>query len=356
MDVRSGVWYGAVDGSPCPRIQHLRNAICKVQRQKQRPTASRICKAVRQCVDNITLDEVTEWLNAAVRSGDILLINNDGIISYREPRRNLQNLASPTFRNSHPSPVVDLFHQPECAWNFPPQYEPFREFVTQPVNRSFGWPFPQTVAYDPYVQFDDRIAEQYNGWLGSFAAVDPQVTFGNDPVQHRLHQHIPDHSLCQTSAKSLQGACDENRNQQDCSYGVVQSTSYVAEPSLPVTSGHVTSEETSSSQPMETVEMTDSGINSSCDEHKCADDSELMPDISELTADGHDGLSVVESPGAEVEQPTTAACDTETDATLNEAITDEVSSSTVLVAGTCIIQGCTSKIMVDFSRYFCREI
>jgi len=327
MDVCSDVWYGGVDGSPCPRIQHLRNAICKVQRQKQRPTAARICKAVRQCVDNVSMNEVMEWLNAAVRSGEILLINNDGVISYREPRRNMQNLTSPTLRGSHPPPVVDLFHQPECTWNFPPQYEPFREFMTQPVNRSFGWPFPQSVAYDPYMQFDDRAAEQYSGWLGSFAAVDSQLTFSNDPVQHRLHQHVPDQSLHQSSAKSLHVACDENRNRQDCSYGVLQSTSYVAEPSLPIASGHVTSDKTASNQLMD-VDMTDSGINSSCEEHRCADDSELMADISQLT-DVH-GLSVVESPGADVEQPGTAASETETetetDGTLNGATADKVSN------------------------------
>ena len=318
MDIHGGVWYGALDGSP--RLQHLRNAICKVQRQKQRPTAARICKAVRQCVDNVSIDEVTEWLNAAVRSGEILLINNDGVISYRQPRRNVQNL-TPALRSGHPQPVVDLFHQPECAWNFPPQYEPFREFVTQPVNRSFGWPFPQPVAYDPYVQFDDRMAEQYNGWLGSFAGVDPQLTFGSDPVQQRLHQHVSDQSLHPTSAKSLQGACDENRNRHDCSYGVLQSTLCVAEPVLSVAPAHVTSEETSCSHPMD-VEMTDSGINSSCEEQRCADDSELMPDISELT-DVH-GLSAVESPGVEVERPRTAASETETDAMPDEAVADEV--------------------------------
>lgn len=329
MDICNGVWYGPVDGSSSPRIQHLRNAICKVQRQKQRPTAARICKAVRQCVDNVSLDEVTEWLNAAVRSGEILLINNDGVISYREPRQNLPNLTtSSTLRTSHPPPpVVDLCHQPECAWNFPPQYEPFREFVTQPVNRSFAWPFPQTIAYDPYVQFDDRMAEQYNGWLGSFAAVDPQqLTFGNDPVQQRLHQHVPDQSLHQTSAaKHLQGACDENRNRQDCSYGVLhlQSSSYATEPSAPVAPSRVTSDEAGSRQPME-VEMTDSGINSSCEEQRCADDSELMPDASELT--DVRGLSVAESPsspGVEPEHRRTSASEAEPDGVLDGPVTDK---------------------------------
>jgi len=325
MDIRSGVWYSAVDGLPCPRIQHLRNAICKVQRQKQRPTAARVCKAVRQCVDNVSIDEVTDWLNAAVRSGDILLINNDGVISYREPRQNVQNL-TPTLRSSHPPPVVDFFHQPECTWNFPPpQYEPFREFVTQPGNRSFGWPFPQPVTYDPYVQFDDRMAEQYNGWLGSFAAVDPQLAFSNEPVQQWLHQHVPDHLFHQTSPKSVQGACDENRNRQDCSYGVVQSTSYVTDPSLSVAPSRVTTDEPSCSQVMD-AEMTDSGINSSCEEHRCTEDSELMPDMSELT--DVCGLSVVQSPGVDVKQlESDAASETDADGALNGKVTDKVSTT-----------------------------
>lgn len=339
MDIRGGgVWYGAaVDGSSCPRVQHLRSAICKVQRQKQRPTAARICRAVRQNVDNVSVDEITAWLNAAVGSGDILLVNNDGVVSYREPRRNVQNLASPPLRGSHPPPVVDIFHQPECAWNFPPQYEPFREFsefVTQPVNRSFGWPFPQSVAgYDPpYMQFDDRVAEQYNGWLGSFAAVDPHLTFGSDSVvQHRLHQQVPDQSSHQTSVKSQQGACDENRNRQDCSYGVVRSSaSYVTEPSLPVASRGVTSDETRCSQPMDVEPADSSGINSLCEERRCADDSGLIPDISELT--DVRGLSASsESPDGEVTQLRIAASETEADILRNEAVSNKVSTHVLML-------------------------
>jgi len=335
MDICSGVWYGAGDGSPCPRTQHLRNAICKVQRQKQRPTAARICKAVRQCVDSVSIEEITEWLNAAVRSGDILLINNDGVISYREPRRNLQNLTSPTLRSNYPPPVSDLFRQSECAWNFPPRYEPFREFMTQPVNRSLGWTFAQPVPYDPYVQFGDRTVDQYSGWLGSFSTADPQLTLNNDPVQYRFHQCTPDHSLPETPAKCLQGTCDENRNRQDCSYGLLQSTSDAEEHSFPSASGPVTSDSANStkcSQLME-VDMTDSGINSSCEEHRSADDNELMSCVSQST--NMHRLSVVESPGTAEKQQITDEADGMLSGATTEERLDEVSVAPVTIEWLC---------------------
>jgi len=324
MDICSGVWYGATEGSSCPRIQHLRNAICKVQRQKQRPTAARICKAVRQCIDSVSIDEVTEWLDAAVQSGDILLINNDGVISYRERRRNLQNLPPTLSSNYRPPPVTDIFRQPECAWNFPPQYESFREFMTQPVNRSFGWTFPQHVAYDPYVQFGDRMVEQYGGWLGSFATVEPQMTIGGDPVQRRSYQNVPEHhSINATTATNLRDSCDENRNERDCSYGDLQSASFATEPCVLAVSSHATSVQTSCGQTMD-VEMTDSGINSSCEEHRAAEDSDILPPVSEST-DVCD-VSVMES-SADVKgsRLTTEVSELRTDDTSRGSVTEVVS-------------------------------
>jgi len=304
MDICSGAWYDATSGSPCLHTQHLRNAICKVQRQKQRPTAARICKAVRQCFD-VSISDVTEWLNAAVQSGEILLINNDGVISYREPRRNLQNFA-PAQRSNHLPADADFSRQPECAWDFPPQYRSFRDFMRQPINRALVWTLPQPVPCDPYMQFGD----QYNGWLGSFATVDPQLMLSNDIAQYRFHQHTPDHA----SAKCLQDVCSENWNQKDCSYGLLQSQSNVTELSLPSESNHVTSVATSCSE-LADVEMVDTRVITSCDEHRAADNSEMMSHVSDLT--NVHRLSVLESPGVEVEQ-----CGTES--MLSRAIITEV--------------------------------
>jgi len=307
MDIHSNVWCNATDRPPCLRTQHLRNAICKVQRQKQRPTAARICKAVRQCVDNVSINQVTEWLNAAVQTGEILLINNDGVISYREPRRNLQSF-SPSLRTTHPPPVL---HQPECTWNFPPQYKPFQNFVPQPVNGAVVWTYPQRVACDPYMQFVDGTVAQHSGWLGSFAPVDHQLMFSNDSAQYQFNQRVSDQSLRQTSARYLQSACDDKRNQQNCSYGFLQAASDVIEVSLPSASNDATSAATSCCQMMD----VDFGINSFCDEHSTAENTQMTSNAS-----------VLELPGIVVEQQETDGTDGLPCGTITEEQLDKVST------------------------------
>lgn len=290
------MWYAAADTSPCARTQHLRNAISKVQRQKQRPTAARICKAVCQCVDNVSANEVTEWLNASVRSGDILLINNDGIISYREPRRNLPNLA-PARKTNRPLPVADLFQQPDHAWSFSPQYKPFQDFVMQPVvNHALMWPFSHPVPYDPYVQFADRAVDQYSGWLGSFSPVDTQLMFASDPANYRLHQDVPSHSSYGTSAACL---ADENWTQPDCSYGFLQPVaSHASESTMP----SVTSVVASSCQLMDVERADNFSVNSCTDAQRADDNSKMTADVARSTDVPR--VSVTESPDIVVEEQT----------------------------------------------------
>jgi len=315
MDICGGAWYGAAEESPCPWTQHLRNAISKVQRQKQRPTAARICKAVRQCVDNVSLDEISEWLNAAVRSGEILLVNNDGVLSYREPRQNQSNLA-PALRGNRPPAVSELFRQAECGWNFAPQYEPFREFMRQPVNGSIGWSFGQPLPYDPYVQYGDRATDQYGGWLGSFAAVDPQLTFDSDPVQHRFRNHISESTVREASATCLSEGCDENWNLRDCGYGVLQSD--VVERSTSAASHRDVTAQCGQEVPV--IGTTDFGVNSSCEERRTAQDE----DKAELTDVYRSSVGGTAGTVADRQQAEPSGTESE-DVPNGEEVSDEVS-------------------------------
>lgn len=79
-------------------IEWLIEAICKIKGQKQRPSAERICHAIRQSHSKgsgpILRDEVImARLNQAVAEAKILKVCNKGQTSYKEPNHHTRQLS-----------------------------------------------------------------------------------------------------------------------------------------------------------------------------------------------------------------------------------------------------------------------
>lgn len=62
----------------------LLDAIHKVKSQKQRPSADRICHAVKQS-HNVSIDSLKDQLELSVKDGIISKVLNKGMCSYRDP-------------------------------------------------------------------------------------------------------------------------------------------------------------------------------------------------------------------------------------------------------------------------------
>jgi len=212
-------------GYSCHRTQYLRDAIVKIQRQKQRPTASRIFKAVRQCVESITLEHVTEWLQLAVRASELVMVENDGIVSYREARRNpsaviqpMQHLPVPTFSETSRwsgSGITD------CSRQLVSPYQAYQEFSPQSSCGSGSWHYSaiQQPSYDAQLSLGgDQASAAYGLWNKSFGGgssmVDSARTFTNETAQRTFTSRTAASHLCETATELTCIEGSENRTRQ----------------------------------------------------------------------------------------------------------------------------------------------
>ena len=83
--VREGKKNNEVNGNP-PIVKWLLHAIHKVKGQKQRPNLERIIHAVKQEHCRLSEQTIEDELEAAVKDGSIMKIENRGSVSYRDPK------------------------------------------------------------------------------------------------------------------------------------------------------------------------------------------------------------------------------------------------------------------------------
>lgn len=222
MEVQ-GSWKGLSNDSG-QIARYLRDAIAKVQRQKQRPTAVRIYKAVRQCLEGVSVEQVTAWLELAVRQGELVSIDNDGIMSYREPRHNLNGLTQQPQQQqvldrnalTPSSDAAAAGFADASSWRFGSLADPYYKFVPQPtipsLHPSVGWGYPPP-PFDSSGHFRyDRIPDSssYDLWSKTLSAAAQSVPPDEwrDPTFYNFSQNS--YKLGSSKLNSGSNNCERN--------------------------------------------------------------------------------------------------------------------------------------------------
>lgn len=210
-------WQVASDiGYTCHQTQYLRDAIVKVTRQKQRPTAARIFKAVRQCVESATIEQVTVWLQSAVHSGDLVMVDNDGIVSYREPRRNASAVV-PAVQHMPETQNWSVGSCSDLSRHYASSYEQYRDVSVPYPSNAANWHCSSVQpTFETEIPFRSECRPQPSDlWSKSYSAAvsgtDSARTFANENVRMYSHRSVQQPHEYVSSYAQIN--CDENRNQ-----------------------------------------------------------------------------------------------------------------------------------------------